>query len=244
MKISQSVYLVGSGEYGISHEYDCNVYAIKGQKEVVLIDTGSGVDTNEILENVRDDSLSVKDLSTILLTHSHADHACGSRYLFEETQCEVFISEEEKPMLEVFDEEISGLKIAKKSGLYGPEYSYTVFDKSKVVKDVLRTFEFTFTCLPFSGHSRQSILYLVDVPEGRAIFTGDVVFAGGVISLLNCGGSSLEAYRENISKLHGLVVDCMFPGHGTFCLKNGQKHLDQAIKNLDEIYVPKVQCVK
>lgn len=244
MKITDDVYLVGSGEYGISDDYDCNVYAVKGKEEIVLIDSGAGRNTSKILEVMEGDGLDISKISTVLLTHSHADHACGSKFFYHELGCDIYISEEEKALLEIDDEDLSGLKIAKRSGLYDENYRFIPFLNSKIAGDKIVTKEFEIKCISFKGHSRQSICYLFDLQSGLCMFSGDVVFSGGVISVLNCGDSSLKDYRENIHKFEKLNIDCLFPGHMTFCLKNSQKHLDKAIENLSEIYLPKVQCVK
>ena len=244
MKIAENIYLIGSGEYGISDDFDCNVYAVKGKNEIILIDSGSGRNTKKIIENMKKDNLDISEITTLLLTHSHADHSCGSKYLYEKLKCDVYVSEEEKPLLEVNDEDLSGLKIAKKSGLYNQDYQFIPFLNAKVVKNNLKTDEFDIKCISFKGHSRVSICYIFDLPEGLSMFSGDVVFVNGVISVLNCGDSSLKDYRNNIYKFENLNLDCLFPGHGIFCLKNSQKHLDKAIENLSEIYLPKVQCVK
>jgi len=74
----------------------------------------------------------------------------------------------------------------------------------------------------------------------RAFFSSDAVFIGGTIGLGNWPGSSLEAYRENIHKVQGLGVDELYPGHGLWTLRDGQKHLDKALNNLSYGWVPPI----
>lgn len=51
-KLSDHVYLVGGPS--LSHSYDCNVYLIDGRPfECVLIDSGCGLGTEEVLKNIR-----------------------------------------------------------------------------------------------------------------------------------------------------------------------------------------------
>jgi len=89
------------------------------------------------------------------------------------------------------------------------------------------------------GHSRGAIAYLVEGRDGRYLFSGDIVFSDGRISLLNCRGSSLADYREHIGRLARLRADALFPGHGAFCLHGGQAHLDRAVTALHtSIYPP------
>jgi glyoxylase-like metal-dependent hydrolase (beta-lactamase superfamily II) len=70
------------------------------------------------------------------------------------------------------------------------------------------------------------------------LFTGDVVFYGGAIGLINADGSSLADYRRDLPKLSELKVDMLFPGHSVFVLRNGQKHIDRALKKLTDFVLP------
>ena len=88
------------------------------------------------------------------------------------------------------------------------------------------------------GHSKGSICFLLDLPEGKILFTGDAVFVNGQILVLNCDGSELSDYRRYINRLSNLNIDILFPGHGLFALSEGQKHLDMAIESLRFLFTP------
>ncbi len=97
MKLTDEVYIVGSGRngLGISDEYDCHVYLINGSGELALVDTGAGVETAQILDNVEADGFDAEDISSILLTHNHADHANGVYTLQSTLELSVMASSEE-----------------------------------------------------------------------------------------------------------------------------------------------------
>ena len=60
------------------------------------------------------------------------------------------------------------------------------------------------------GHTPGSInLY---EPEARHLFTGDVLYDGGLID--TCVGSDIEAYIATMRTLLELPVERAFPGHG------------------------------
>jgi glyoxylase-like metal-dependent hydrolase (beta-lactamase superfamily II) len=88
------------------------------------------------------------------------------------------------------------------------------------------------------GHTRDSTCFLWEEGGRRALFTGDVVFYSGAIGLINADGSSLEDYRRDLPKLAALGVDMFFPGHSVFVLRNGQKHIDRALKKLQDFVLP------
>ena len=78
----------------------------------------------------------------------------------------------------------------------------------------------------------------MDLKEGRALFTGDAVFAEGELFHSNLETSSLSDYRRHNHHFADLAVDMLLPGHGVFRLSGGQRDLDSAIANLKKIRVP------
>lgn len=240
MKLTRSVFLVGSGHFGISHEFDSSVYVVDCGDELVMVDTGAGCGTSAIVENIKRDGLDPSHLSRILLTHSHGDHAGGAYSLHESFGCRVYVGAVEADLLEHGDERDLVLDVAKKSGFYSPDYQFTNCKASVRLNhdENISCGSLTFRALHVPGHSRGSFCYLVDLPEGRAIFTGDTVFAEGVIGMLNCEGSELSDYRKYIHRLADLDVDVLFPGHRVFVLSGGQFHIDRAIESLSLLQLP------
>ena len=137
------------------------------------------------------------------------------------------------------DEEL-GVVYAKKHGMYAQDYVYI---HCPVDHGIMDGEEFNVAgvhirAINVIGHSYDSICYLMELDGRRCLFSGDVVYDGGVIGLLNYPMSSLEDYHVGLPKLKGLDVDGLFPGHGIFCLKNGQETIEAGLKQLDSIFVP------
>ena len=80
MQLTERVYLVGSGSVGfsITHSSDCHIYLIDGGDELALIDAGTGLGKDEILELIEAHGFSLDDVRYLFLTHYHADHAGGA----------------------------------------------------------------------------------------------------------------------------------------------------------------------
>ena len=57
MKLADRLYLVGSGDFGLTDDYDCHVYLLDGDTEAALIDAGGGRDVGAILDNIRRDGI-------------------------------------------------------------------------------------------------------------------------------------------------------------------------------------------
>ena len=241
MKLTEEVYLVGSGAAGVglSHDLDCHVYLLDGGGELALVDAGVGLDVKGILRNIEAEGFRPEDVRYILITHAHGDHVGGAAALREATGAKVFMSEVEAPFIRDGDEDAMALTMARAAGYYPPDYHIRACPVDRELRhgDEFRVGSLKVRAIHLPGHSKGSMLYLVD-GKRRYLFSGDAVFFGGVISLLNCVGSSLKDFRENIWKLKGLEVDALLPGHLSFCLKGGQKHLDAAVEAFKGLGVP------
>ena len=239
MQIAKGVYLVGSSDIGLS-QGDCHVYLLDGGGELALIDAGVGTQPELILENIRADGFDSGRIAWILLTHAHADHAGGCLAMQEATSAHVVTTAEEGRLLAEGTDEELGLDAARRSGIYPDDYVYAHVRPDQTVShgDALYVGESTVRVIVVGGHSVACACYLVEVGGIKALFSSDVVFHGGTIGLGNWAGSSLEAYRRDIDRLTGLGVDALFPGHYLWTVRGGQAHLDKAVSNLREAWVP------
>ncbi|MBW7460384.1 MBL fold metallo-hydrolase, partial [Paenibacillus sepulcri] len=96
MKLSDRVYLVGSGKYGMemSDPMDCNVYLLDGGSECALIDAGGGIDPERIAANIQSCGFSMDQVRYCFLTHVHGDHAAGAYYFHNRYGVQIGASEE------------------------------------------------------------------------------------------------------------------------------------------------------
>src|SRR5436309_13342250 len=80
MKLTERIYLVGSGKFGfgMTDDYDCHIYLLDGGSELALIDVGAGMGVSQIVENIRAEGFDPHEVRHILLTHAHGDHAGGA----------------------------------------------------------------------------------------------------------------------------------------------------------------------
>lgn len=231
MKIAESMALVGSLQFGLSGPLDCHVYALRGPQGVALIDAGAGTATDEILRNVSTDICGER-ISAVLITHCHLDHCGGAADLRTRTGCRVYASDISRNTLEQGDEELAGLREARELGMYPPETRLKSCKVDVCVSDG-ETFEaagLKFRAIRVRGHSPDMHCYLVQVQDRKWLFSGDAVFYGGVLGVINASGSTMDGYRADLSKLAGLNIHGLFPGHGLFTLSGGQDHLDCAIE--------------
>ena len=244
MKIIEDVYMVGGGIYGIgiSSNLDCNIFIIDGGDDMMIIDAGVGVETELIIKNIEKEGLDTSKLTKLLLTHTHLDHAGGSANIKKALDPEIYVSDIEADNLVNGDEDAIGLTLAKKAGIYPESYCLTAVNVDHRLKggENITVGKYSVRAIPTPGHSRGSVSVLLKTSDKNVLFSGDTVFFGGTLGLLNMPDSSLTEYKVGVGNLKGLSVDALLPSHSGFTIGNGQAHIDMAIEALNGLGVPKM----
>lgn len=240
MKILDNVYLVGSGQSGLSHPFDCNIYLIDGEGELALIDSGAGADVYPVLSNIKKDGFNPENITKIILTHHHADHSGGCKKIKEATSAEIYIHPNGVAFVEKGDEKEMGLNVAKSSGFYSPDYTYKPFKIDYTINDgdIISVGKVKLKAINIPGHSNDSTCFFMNEKYMNVLFTGDVVSYDGKIGLLNRSDSNLEDYRNYFTRIAVLSFDALLPGHGIFILKGGQQHVEKAALALKKLPPP------
>lgn len=240
--LTPGIHLVASGPLGISHRLDCHAYLVETSTGPYLIDAGVDPDATGIRTNIESLGLSLTDLQAILMTHAHADHAGGIAALATAADIPVIGSTAELQLLAEGSDDRLGLRAAKQNGTYPADYRYRHFDGGIPLTDGWRSGagDHWLTAVPTPGHSPGSTCYLLESPGYRALFSGDTLFLGGFISVLNVEGSEPSDYRRNLPALGSLGVNGLFPGHYLFAVQDGQQHIDLALERLQKSVIPNV----
>lgn len=241
MQITDTIYLVGSEQFALSHLLDCNCYLVDYGDGIALIDTGLGLGVDEILKNIRLHGFDPSALTHILITHTHLGHWGGAPKLREITAAKIWIPAAGRYWLEHVDEDLT-IQQNLKFGRWprdlapkpcSPDHVFGDGDRIQLGSTSLET-------IVVQGHTKDSTCFLWESDDCRALFTGDVIFYGGTIGLINAEGSSLDDYRRDMRKLEGLEIDALLPGHSVFVLRNGQKHIDRAVRKLADFVLPEM----
>ena len=168
--------------------YQTNCYLVhnEGAKECIVIDPG--YEANTILNRA---ALLGLEIKAILLTHGHFDHVGAVRQIAADTDCDVYLQEQELT-----------LPGAMTDGPLYHTHLYPAEGKFQVAgMDV--------AVLHTPGHTPGSVCLLI----ADAMFSGDTLFAG---SMGRCDfpGSSIFDMRKSMKKLYNLAGDFrVFPGH-------------------------------
>lgn len=230
MKLTEQIYLLGSGGMGLSGAGDCNAYAIADGEEIVLIDCGLHPNPEKLLDNLEKDGLNPKNIRAVMPTHIHADHV-GALPALRERGIPILTSREGGEVLRQgiwayyrmerlppsgFREFFCGTPILEPDGILAPWEEITVGKQ-------------TLTVIPAPGHSPDSVCFLLQGNGKKYLFTGDTLFYPGQINYFAGTLSRMDAYPGTIRTLAELKPDGLFPGHAMFTVDRGWLCTDRAL---------------
>lgn len=242
MQIHDRIHIVASGAYGfdLTHPSDCHAYLINGGSEWLLIDAGAGVDSVALAESIRAGGFPVDRIRHLFVTHAHADHAGGSSGLHEAFGLDVHASPEVAKILREGDERAAGVDIGKAQGTYSADYIYRATPVAGELRDGdrVKVGDVIVESIATPGHSIGHRAYRVIAPGRKDLFTGDTLFFGGSIALQNTWDCDLRAHLDSLRHLADFDFDGLFPGHLTFSLRSGRRHLEAALAAVDRGGIP------
>lgn len=239
MHISEHIYLVGSEQFGLSHPLDCSCYLLDGGSALGLIDAGLGLGVDDILANVKAHGFDPQKLTHILITHAHAGHWGGALELRKLSNAKIWVHKlGASGMVNISDDPGIQLNIKHRRYPAGFVPAPCPPDKTFSDGDTITIGNINVRAILTQGHTKDSVCYFFTDGNKRGLFTGDVIFYGGKLGLLNLEGFSMDDYRRDILKLADLKVDMLLPGHGVFMLSRGQNHIRRAIYKLSDFVMP------
>lgn len=201
MKLEKDLYIY---LWKNAYENNCNAYLILGDV-TVLIDPGHSSLLPQLLSEMEKDGLSPDALDLILATHSHPDHIESLEAFLGKPVKMTMSREEERYLLQ------SGKDLFEAMGRPLPNVRVDFYLKEGSLRLRDRRFEIIET----PGHSPGSLS--IYWPERKALFTGDVVFFGGIGRTDFLEGDP-KALMESIERLSRLDTEMLLPGHGEIVL--------------------------
>ncbi|HHW10426.1 MAG TPA: MBL fold metallo-hydrolase [Firmicutes bacterium] len=245
MQITGHLWLVGSGRMGfdLSDPLDCHVYLLAAGEERILIDAGAGYDTTQLLANI-DETLGGGAPTRLFLTHKHVDHSGGAAVLKERYGLEIWASAHTAEAVVNADRRLICLDEAIAAGLYPPDMEFQACSIDHILNDgdevriggeegVL-----TIKALSTPGHCDGHLSFLVDGYGYRMLFSGDSIFCGGRVAWQAIYDCSITEHIESIRKMQAADFSALLPGHLTFSLRRGKRHLEAALAAVNRLRLP------
>lgn len=244
MQLTERIHIVGSGRYGfgLTHPSDSHIYLVDGGAEIALIDAGCGTANDAVLERIVRTGLSPDRIRALFITHAHADHAGGAAKLRAGLGLALMTSPEVAQILRAGDAAAASVDVGKAQGTYEPDFGYEAAPVDRELGDGerVRVGDVEVEVITTPGHSSGHLAFLVH-DGGRAdLFTGDTLFFGGRIALQNIWDCDLTSHLRSLERLGTHRFDGLFPGHLTFTVSEGERHLQVALDAIARGGIPPV----
>jgi glyoxylase-like metal-dependent hydrolase (beta-lactamase superfamily II) len=182
------------------YENNCNTYLVRGEV-TVLIDPGHSRHISNLFQQMEGDGISPDEINLVILTHSHPDHFEGLEAFLNKPVKIAMNREEERYLLE------SGKLLFEMMRQPMPEFRIDFYLKEGELHLGKELFQIHQT----PGHSPGSLS--IHWPERKVLFTGDLVFYGGIGRTDFLEGNS-KLIKESIERMSHLDTELLLPGHG------------------------------
>ena len=200
------------GEKPSSH-----VYLVRGADKNVLIDTGTTSNFSNVSECLQELGLKIEKIHFIILTHEHSDHTGATSLLFNTAMVSAHRLAANK--IELQDEFVT---MNKYLNTPGKQFYAHVWLEDNMLID-LGNYKLKVIHTP--GHTSGCIC--VYATKEGLLFSGDTVFANGVLSDIASSGN-ISDYLNSLERLSTMKLSEMYPGHGRIS-QNPEQDMKQAV---------------
>jgi len=243
VRLSDVVWLVGTADEtspAFTSPYDGNQYLIWNGERGLLIDAGTGLAADVWFANVAE--VAPRDaIDAVVITHYHGDHAGGAAAAAAHGW-RVAAGETTARALEAGDEQVTQVARAREIGVYPREFALRAHAPERILSDgeMVQLGALRVTGIAAPGHCDGHVVCLLEGPgETAALFTGDVLFAGGLVSMQAIPDCRLDRYAETVITLAGLGVDQLFPGHGRWVERDAHLEVSAAAESFARLIPPR-----
>lgn len=215
MKITEGIHQVEG--------VNCNVYIVKDNDKLILIDTGLPRNDKKIIKEIESLGHKPTDVSTIVITHFHIDHVGSLKKIKDATGAKVAVHEADAAYVARTKDPprpknmmIRALSSVVKAAPVEPDI---------VLKEGNKVGGLLVILTP--GHSEGSISLLDS--ERNVMFVGDAArfMDGKIVGPPEGFTLDMAKANESIKKLAGLDFDIMLSGHGKTLQPQASKKLKE-----------------
>lgn len=205
----------------VSAPFDVNVYVLTEQGRALVVDASSGMDWSALAPRIQR-ALGGATPHAFHLTHLHIDHVGGAAQLSALLGLVPTMHADEADVVE------EGNAIATGAAFFGGEARPCPVRRVKE-GDVIEMGRRRFEVLLVPGHSPAHTA-LWD-PESRALFCGDVAFAGGAFGRVDLPGADASELIRSLERLAALDARDMYPGHMAPVIGNAREAILGSLDN-------------
>jgi glyoxylase-like metal-dependent hydrolase (beta-lactamase superfamily II) len=224
MEIVEGIYRIDEASSNMAH---ANVYLEINGKELIVVDTGTPGNAKKIVDFIQKIGHQPSEVTTIILTHYHMDHAGSVKDLKDLTNAKIAVSAEDadfvsgaqpypKPKNLLLRAASSFIKVAPVN------VDFKLKDGDKIGN---------LTVIEAAGHTPGSI-FLYD-PQRKVLFAGDTLRLDGDKVVAGPKQYVWDEGKEqqSIAKLAALDFDVMLPGHGEILKADASKAVREYVES-------------
>lgn len=199
---------------------NCNTYLLRSAEKTILIDPGHTAYFDHVRSALQRLSLTIDDIDLVICTHAHPDHIEAVQQ-FAETKALFTLHEEEWQLVEKMAPYV---KTSMNIDMDRFTPDFFLREGALTVGDIALVVYHT------PGHSPGgTTLYW---PAEKALFTGDLIFKGGLGRTDLPGGDGVQL-KESIRRMGQLDAAWLLSGHGdivsgTDAVKTNFKQVEEA----------------
>ncbi|MHA1298524.1 MAG: MBL fold metallo-hydrolase [Candidatus Helarchaeota archaeon] len=233
INIAEEVAIVPEGSM-----LDSNLYIIGTAGNLMLIDSGNGISTAQILNLIKKE-YGTNQIQAVLQTHYHIDHILGLYQLKKKfPDLKVYAHELEAKIIEAGDNRFinpmqdmlmgpMGSLMEPIAKMFGINPEPITVDVKLKDGDTVEWGSLKLEVIHTPGHTPGGIcLY---ERKNKILFSGDTVFSHGSFGRIDFIGGNGKQMKNSLKRLSELKdVEILLPGHMNPVLKNGMKHLELA----------------
>jgi len=243
MRLTERIYLVGSGETGwvITDPIDSQVYLVDTGDGLACVDAGAGLSMERIIAEVRADGFAPERIRWVLLTHGHADHAGGAAaWRRAVPSIRVGASGQVAGWLAAGDEEALSVDRARTAGIYPPDYRLEPCEADFVLEadTEVELGGIRFRVVATPGHAEGHVAFMAEIDGALNAFTGDALFPEGRILLQDTWDCDARLALRSVERLAAYRPERLLAGHLPPVLADAGRHFCIALDRIAQLAVP------
>ena len=202
----------------------CNVYAIRTEEGIIIIDGGLTTALPAIEEQLELFGMRLADVKMLIASHCHFDHYETFHEIRKISGATVLAHAEDADVLEAGDAR-TGWHVRGVFGVKPEAPAPLPVDQRVEDGEIIALGSAKLEVIHTPGHTNGSICLYATIAGKKMLFTGDVVsqsgHSGGMTGWIGSPTLGIDAYRRSLTRLGELEVDCLLGGHENPCMKNG-----------------------
>ncbi len=207
MLLMPNFYQVGSEN--LSHRFDGTAYLLRGDDYSILVDCGTPLGYQKIVQNIKSCGVNPSDIRYILGTHGHYDHVGAASDFKRDYGCKLLLHKNDVERVE------SGDKLKTASAvLYGEDFVPVKVDTQLNGGEHFTVGEFRIEAIHTPGHTPGGVCYEVEVNGLKLLIAGDTI-NGGFSKHID---SNEEDWKRSLDILCSRHYDMMVVGHSNATL--------------------------